>query len=473
MTSKAFRVLALRRLTATLALGLGMVLMASGLATAQSTIVTQADSDKHAGEFVVPINKSQVLRVDVPFADLLVGNPDVADVLALTDRSIYVLGKQLGSTNLTIYGRDKNLLAVIDLVVNFDVEGLKSQLFELMPDEEIEVRAANGSIIMSGLVSGANRMSRALAVAERFAPGAVTNLMSVKGSQQVLLKVRFAEMSKTLEEQLGFSTSVIGDNFALLTGFLDVTAFANVIGNFSIGDYDFTLAMDALEEKGLIKVLAEPNLIALSGDTADFLAGGEFPIPVAQDSDTDNTTITVEFKEFGVSLAFTPTVLDDGLINMIVSPEVSQIDNANAVQTNGFFIPGLIVRRATTTIELRDGQAFAIAGLLQSDFADTISQFPLLGDIPLFGALFRSTEFRQRETELVIIVEPHLVKPSPAGTLATPVDNFVPPSLVDLWLFGRTESPESGGYQPNYLGAEALTIQSAGGIEGSYGHIIK
>ena len=449
-------------------------LIFAGQASAQNTIVTQVDSTKHAGEFVVPLNKSQILRVDVPFADLLVGNPEIADVLALTDRSVYVLGKALGSTNLTIYGRNKNLLAVVDLVVAYDVEGLKQQLFQLMPDEQIEVRAVNGSIALSGVVSGAGTMSRALAVAQQFAPDAVTNLMSVRGSQQVLLKVRFAEMSRQTGIELGLSNSIVsGDSFTFLSGFLDPTAFANVIGDFAIGGTDFQVALDALEQKGLVKVLAEPNLIALSGDTASFLAGGEFPVPIAQDSDSFNSTITVEFKEFGVSLAFTPTVLDDGLINLIVSPEVSQIDPANAVELSGFRIPGLIVRRATTTVELRDGQAFAIAGLLQSDFRDTVTQFPGLADIPVLGALLRSTDFQQSETELVIIIEPHLAKPAPANALVLPTDNFVPPSPIDLWFFGRTESPKSAGYQTNYLDAEVLSVQSAGGISGAYGHIVK
>jgi len=450
-------------------------LAVAGPAAAQTSIVSKIDETKHAGEFVVPVNKSQILRVDVPFADLLVGNPEIADVLALTDRSIYVLGKSVGSTSLTVYGRNKSLLAVMDLVVRPDIEGLKARLFDLMPDERIEVRSVNGSVVLSGLVSSSAALSQALAVADRYAPALVTNLMSVKGSQQVLLKVRFAEMSRSVEKQLGIASSIIGDDFSVLTGFIDPTAFANVTGVFDVGDTTFNLALDALETKGLIKTLAEPNLIALSGDTASFLAGGEFPVPVAQDSgdDTDSTTITVEFKEFGVSLAFTPTVLGDGLINLAVAPEVSSIDPTNAVVVSGFNIPGLRVRRANTTVELRDGQAFAIAGLLQSDFQDTVDQFPVLGDIPILGALLRSSEFQRNETELVIIVEPHLVKPAPAGTLAAPTDNFVPPSEIDLWLFGRVESPDSSGFQPNVFGAEALGVQSAGGIEGDYGHIIK
>jgi pilus assembly protein CpaC len=216
----------------------------------------------------------------------------------------------------------------------------------------------------------------------------------------------------------------------------------------------------------LTKTLAEPNLIALSGDTASFLAGGEFPIEVVQSGDTvgGDATISIEFKEFGVSLAFTPTVLDNGLINLVVTPEVSALDFSVAVRG----VPGLTTRRATTTVELRDGQSFAIAGLLQDDFSDTIDQIPLLGDVPILGALFRSSQFKKNETELVIIVEPHLVKPAPIGSLATPADNFIPPSEPDIWLLGRLEASGSGIPREGGLAA-----QGAGGIGGHYGHIIK
>ncbi len=227
-----------------------------------------------------------------------------------------------------------------------------------------------------------------------------------------------------------------------------------------------------MEEKGVVKTLAEPNLIALSGDTATFLAGGEFPVPVAQDVDGGGTTITIEFKEFGVALSFTPTVLEDGLINLIVQPEVSKIDTANSVTLSGFLIPGLTTRRVTTTVELRDGQSFAIAGLLQNDFQDTVQQFPVLGDVPILGTLLRSTSFQQNESELVIIITPHLVRPAPsATTLATPADQFVPPNEFELFLLGRTEAAESGS--PMRKGAAALTVHGAGGIEGRYGHIIR
>jgi pilus assembly protein CpaC len=299
-------------------------------------------------------------------------------------------------------------------------------------------------------------------------------------------------MSRAVAKNIDFSTALLGNDFALVTGLtgfplstlltggigeggevippLENVAgadrgFASAIGTQSLGsDTSMTVAFDALEAKGLVKTLAEPTLVALSGDTADFLAGGEFPIPV----DQGDNSISVEFKEFGVSLAFTPTVLDDGLINLAISVEESTIDtrpNAPTITLGiGTRTPSLLTRRANTTIELRDGQSFAIAGLLQDDFSDTVEQVPWIGDLPILGTLFRSSSYRRGETELVILATPRLVKPTPAGSLATPTDNFVPPSDIEFFLFGQMEGPESG---IGPLGS------GAGGIDGSYGHIIK
>ena len=464
---------------------------------AQSTVAVELQSGKHGGEFLVPINKSQILRVDVPFTDLLVGNEEIADVLPLTNRTIYVLGKSLGSTSLSIYGRGKRLIAIVDLMVTYDIQGLKSRLFDLFPEEEIEVRGVNDSVILSGTVSSSEKLTQALAVSDRYAPGRVTNLLSVNGSQQVLLAVRFVEVKRTVLKQFGLNTTLLFDSGATvtagaLTGPNATAAVATTIDPntsnialsgdaplgflagalaLSTGNFALTLDLDALEKKGLLKTLAEPNLIALSGDTASFLAGGEFPVPVAQSSDNGQTTITVEFKPFGVSLSFTPTVIGKDLINLVVSPEVSAIDTTTSVIVSGFSIPGLTTRRATTTVELRDGQSFAIAGLIQSDFTDTVNQIPGLGDVPIIGALARSSEFNRQETELVIIVTPYLVKPAPAGALITPADNFVPPSDTDIFMYGRVEA-SAAGVAPAQSG-QILGARSGGGIDGKYGYILK
>lgn len=481
------------------ALALALTFALTTVSWAQAPrIVAEGVDSKHAGEIVVPVNKSQILQVDVPFKEVLVGNPDIADVLPLTDRSIYILGKSLGSTNLTIYGSNKQLIAVADLVISLDVDGLKARLYEILPGETVEVRPANNSVILSGTVSSAIKISRILAIAEQYAPDHVTNLLSVRGSQQVMLEVRFSEVSRSASKALGLNTSIAGNKFRIVTGDSLISSlaatdllppgalgligqspagtFASGLLSFTPGSISLDFLFDALEEKGVVKTLAEPNLIAMSGDTASFLAGGEFPVPVVQSSGggggaTGQSAITVEFKEFGVALSFTPTVLDNGLINLVVSPEVSRLDFANAVFVSGFRIPALTTRRATTTVELRDGQSFAIAGLIQNEFQDSVRQFPILGDLPIIGALLRSSDFQRNESELVIIVTPHLVKPAPAGSLAAPDEKFIPPSDAELFFLGATEA----GQNPllRTLGGDQLSRQGAGGIDGNYGHIVK
>ena len=461
----------------------GIAVGVAGVAAAQPTISTLSDNSSFAGDFEVPVNKSQILKVDRPFKDILVGNPKIADVLPLTNRTLYILGKELGTTSLSIYGANKSLLAIVDLVVTHNVDGLKAKIFELFPDEKIEVRTVNDSIVLSGTVSSSTHLQSVVALAERYAPGKVTNMMSVTGSQQVMLAVRFAEVKRSAFKELGINLNTLvrsgSTTFSLLSGLpvlggLGGGGFLNGGTTLAGTAYkgDFVGFLDALEQKGVVKTLAEPNLIALSGDTASFLAGGEFPIPVAQNTSGGGSTITVEFKEFGVSLAFTPTVLADGLISLDVAPEVSAIDPNASITVNGLVIPGLTSRRAHTTIELRDGQAFAIAGLLQSEFKDNIDQLPFAGDVPVLGALFRSSDYRHDQTELVIIVTPYLVKPVKPSDLRLATDDFTPPSEVDLFLMGR---PESRKAQPGESSKGQTVGRAAGGagLDGNIGYIIK
>jgi len=306
----------------------------------------------------------------------------------------------------------------------------------------------------------------------------------VQGSQQVMLQVKFAEVSRNVVRELGIGhdLAVAGDvGFTLFTSSaLPLAAGAPfATGTLSTGgDVDLTTTFETLEQRGLIRTLAEPNLIALSGDTANFLAGGEFPIPVSQDVGN----VTIEFKQFGVGLGFTPTVIGKDLINLVVAPEVSRIDDTVAVSVapGATPVPGLSTRRAKTTIELRDGQSFAIAGLLQQDYQNAISGLPGLADIPILGLLFRSTGFQRNETELVILVTPHLVKPAQsAAELSAPTDRLVLPSDSDLFLFGRTEAPESGQVPGQNAGADRqpgpgdVLSKGQGGLTGHYGYIVE
>jgi pilus assembly protein CpaC len=459
----------------------------------------------HAGELTVPVNKSQVLRSDRPYARALIGNPEIADVLPLTSSSLYVLGKQAGTTSLTLYDRADRLIAVIDLVVGPDVMSLRRQLSELVPVEGVGARISNDSIVLEGVVPNAIVADRAVQLAETYAPGKVVNLLSIGSSQQVMLEVRFAEVKRSALKQFGLGWFVgdnnlegaIGGNASLTpdpeTG-QGILRLGSIIGSFAIISRtfrafgaDFNVALDALERKGVVTTLAEPTLVALSGETASFLAGGEFPVPVVQNvggsggSGNNAAAFTVEWKPFGVSLAFTPTVLADGVINLLVAPEVSSIDPSASIVINNLTIPGIQTRRAKSVVELRDGESFAIAGLIRKDFQDTIRQVPLLGSIPIIGALFRSTSFQHEETELVIIVTPRLVRPVPAGALKVPTDRVQPPHEAELFINGRTDSgvPPSGLERsfpspavPPALAPGGSSQLEPSGFEKDYGHVL-
>jgi len=332
-------------------------------------------------------------------------------------------------------------------------------LSELVAGGGVGARMANDAIVLEGIVPSGPAADRAMQLAESYAPGKVINMMSVGASQQVMLEVRFSEIKRSALKDLGFGFFVSNDSGSLKAAFGGGAGLAGTTGNPTLGPIidsfgvitktfgafglNFDAALNALERKGAITTLAEPTLVALSGETASFLAGGEFPVPTAQSgsgTDDTSTAITVEWKPFGVSLAFTPTVLADGVINMIVAPEVSSIDPTASVVINNLRIPGLQTRRAKTVVELRDGESFAMAGLLRRDFQDTVRQFPILGSIPIIGTLFRSTNFQRDDTELVIIVTPRLVRPVRAAAMKVPTDRVTPPNEPDLFFLGRTDS---------------------------------
>jgi pilus assembly protein CpaC len=328
--------------------------------------------------------------------------------------------------------------------VAHDVEDLTLRLRKFVPNSRITATAVNGKVLLTGTVPDAPSMSRAMAIAEQVAPNAVTNAMTVRGSQQVLLEVRFIEATRESSRDLGVGWEVFGkgakDGFNFLSTSSALVSnnvpFGVAVGRLLDGGTKADIIIQALEKRGLARRLAEPNLVALSGDTASFLAGGEFPFPVQ----ADNNKITVEFKKFGVGLAFTPTVLGEGQINLKIEPEVSELDPTSTLRTAGLEVPSLSVRRASTTIELRDGQSFAIAGLLHSNHFKNQSQLPWIGEVPVLGTLFRSAAFQRRETDLVIIVTPRLVRPArPDQQLVTPLDRRVASNDVEFFIGGRQE----------------------------------
>ncbi|MDE2383159.1 MAG: type II and III secretion system protein family protein [Alphaproteobacteria bacterium] len=401
---------------------------------------------------------SETYKITAPFSEVVVGDPEVADVNPMTDHTVYVLGKKLGLTNITVFDDQKKLIGVIDVEVTHDLTGLRQALHEALPSSNIKVRSINGRILLEGSVPSAPAAERAMSLAREFAGDdkMVSNSLSVEDNQQVNLEVRFVEVNRLAGKEFGINWNMTsnGNGFAQgtaiqgtggigtpgsgLGGLSAALPFANIVANILDNGISPDLLITALEQKRLARRLAEPNLTALSGESASFHAGGEFPIPVAQ----DNGKVTIEFKEFGVKLNFTPVVLDRGLINLKINPEVSEIDSANSVRLTqgGVLIPGLSVRRASTSVELRDGQSFAIAGLLQAVNAKTVDQVPWLGDVPILGTLFRSSAFQKRESDLVIIVTPRLARPvASLQQLHTPLDYVQSSNEPELFLDGQTE----------------------------------
>jgi pilus assembly protein CpaC len=414
------------------------VMVAPAMPAESSPRLVQLSLGKASVTVKVPISKSETVRTDTSFIDVVVADPEIADVLPLTDRSISVLGKKIGSTRLSVYAEGKQLLGVFDVEVSYDTSQLAAELSRQFPHASFRVSSVNGRILLSGSAPDGVTLDKAVTIAKQFGPE-VINSVKVLQPQQVLLEVRFVEAARSAGRELGINWDVVTSNLDFKTGvgLLGPSApFGVMIGKLLSGGVDAEAIIRSLEERGVARRLAEPNLVALSGDTASFLAGGEFPFPVQ----STNNTITIEFKKFGVGLAFTPTVSAGGVINLKIEPEVSQIDPTNAVRVGGVEIPSLIVRRANTTIELRDGQSFAVAGLLQSINEVNQSQLPWIGNIPILGALFRSAAYQKKETDLVIIVTPRLVRPMRPGDLVrTPLDNTQPPNDVDFFLHGGAE----------------------------------
>jgi pilus assembly protein CpaC len=407
----------------------------------------------------------------------------VADTVVLSPKQIYRTGKAIGVTTLTLWKENGELFSAFDVRVSPDLSELREQLHKILPDEpDILVTAAHDHITLSGTISNLVRQSRALEVAEPYAPKKVVNLLQVGGAQQVMLEVRVAEMDRNLIRQLGVNMAGVGqgnnfgvtalNNITQLTGSGTplgqlVSGAVNALVRFQTGDITWTGFIDALKQEDAIKVLAKPTLVAVSGQEAQFLSGGEFPFPIPQAFGV----ITIQYKKFGVGLSFTPTVLTNNRISMAVSPEVSELDFSNSLQIQGFNVPTIATRRATTVVELADGQSFAIAGLLRDNMRETVAKFPVLGDIPVLGALFRSSRYTKNQTELVIIVTPHYVKPMDVAQLPLPTDTFVEPNDWEFYLMGWTDGLgyASRAKQDGRLAETAVS----GRLDGNFGHMVQ
>jgi len=355
----------------------------------------------------VPKDKSAAFKLEGPVGELVVAQPNIAEIVAKTDRSFYIRGKANGMTNVLVFDPAHNLVDVIDVRVGPDAHALEEDLALSLPGETIRVSHLADGFHLSGDVSTSAVASRAVALAERHAPKAISSAITVRETEQVILEVRIIEASRTALQDFGIDLSVAGTDFAFSsgTGLLGNTpAMATAGVSQTLGNTTIDLTLRALEEKGVLRTLARPNLVAVSGEEAKFLAGGEFPFPIPVGPDE----VAIQFRPFGVTLTFTPHILPNGLIRIKAEPEVSQLDSRNALRINGFDVPSLSVRRASTTVELHDGKSFAIAGLFQEDYVNAVRQVPGLGNVPVLGSLFKSARWRRQETELLIVVTPRL-----------------------------------------------------------------
>jgi pilus assembly protein CpaC len=421
--------------------------MASAPAQAREIELT---ADRSSATVKISIGKSEGVRTEGSFAEVIVSDPDVADAIPLTDRSLSILGKKIGNARVSVYGEGKKLVGVFDVEVSYDTSRLGAELAQRFPQARFRVSSVNGRIMLAGTAPDGMTVDKAMTIAKQFGAD-VINTVKVNSPQQVMLEVRFVEASRSAGRELGVNWQavqtnllsggagvggVVGTGAGLISG---AAPFGTVVGRMLGNGVQADQLLQALEERGVVRRLAEPNLTTMSGETASFLAGGEFPIPVA----SNLGTVTIEFKKYGVGLAFTPTVLGDGQINLKIEPEVSQIDPTTTITIGAITIPSLIVRRANTTVELRDGQSFAIAGLLQSINTQDQKQLPWLADVPVLGALARSASYQKKETDLVIIVTPRLVRPArPGDMLRTPLDGSRPANDPEFFLLGQAEITE-------------------------------
>lgn len=454
--------------------------------------VQAAPADAADNELIVPIHRSELVSLPSEISEVIVANPDVADVYVHGTNKVSVIGKQLGVTSLRVLNKNHDVMRTMNVRVSFDLPGIRQTLHQLFPYEDISVQPVNNNLALTGMVSNAAVASKAVRVVNEFlipvevnprprgsgfaltnsiAEGndvGVINMLKVTSGQQVLLRIRVGEMQRTALKQLGVNWRVLNDgNFGVSTGLLSQAAtgfplrsdsFGGIFGTINTGGATISALLDALERNNLFKLLAEPNLVAMSGEEAEFLAGGEFPIPIqAQDQQ-----ISIQFKEFGVSVKFLPKVLSDSRIRVSVAPEISELTDIGAVTIGGIEVPALSTRRAKTTVELAPGESFMIAGLLRDQSDTTINQLPGLGELPVLGALFRSTEFLHNETELVIAVTPYLVDPLTGDEVRLPTDGFRQPSMMEQFFYGALSAVDE----------ESIRASQTPSLEGPIGFMV-
>ena len=479
----------------------------------KSPVLARTDN----GSIQVALHKSGIVPLLQKAKQVSVGNPEIADILIFQSRQLYVVGKSPGTTNVVVWNRRNQVFDSFNIEVTHDLEALKYKLYQLLPNEKIQVHSSQQKLVLSGEVSNVTKMSAALELASSFAQNCnasesaganscIINLMQVGGAQQVMLQIKVAEISRSVLKRLGSDTNILNigntgqggvisggaslpnalNADGLETPSLGSLSEGQLIGpaiqkiqpsvpginttgmlfSFLAGDFILQSVIEASRQKGLAKILAEPVLTTMTGQEAEFLSGGEFPIPVAQDLGQ----VTIEFKEFGVGVKFLPVVLDSGRINLKLNISVTELSSDVPIlldvagSSSSFSIPSLTKRSTMSTVELGNGQTIGIAGLISDNVRESVDKYPGLGDVPMLGSLFRSQEFRSGQTELVIFVTPHLAKPISPGRVVLPTDSFVPPSDTDFFLRGRMEAPISN--------LNEKQKNTHGGLLGDFGHVL-
>jgi len=466
---------------------------ALSLAALAAASVIGSDSIAAGGSaFYVPIGRSELLTTSVPMGEVIVADPAIADIYVHGKNKVSVIGKLVGSTTVRVFDPKGRMLRSANVVVTYDLPSIRKALRDFLPYERIGVNMVNTRVALTGDVSSAEAARTAVELAEQYvgpntaeargdrpvrnpesAKSPVINLMRITAGQQVMLRIRVGEIQRSALKELGVGMRAMksgSQSFLIGTGpAKSVTSDGDgVLSADTFGQYDFSgdgflnsginkmwgnvglgVQLEALETKGLFKVLAEPNLVALSGEQAEFLAGGEFPIPVPQDQDT----ITIEYKPFGVAVKFTPIVLSENRLRIQVQPEVSEVANERAIQVQGFTVPSFNTRRASTTVELAPGESFMIAGLIKDSLVSQIDQLPGAAEIPILSSLFRSTSFQRNETELILAVTPYIVDPLKSGDVKLPTDDFRPASFMETIFFGAIAArPGIGEEKPSLEG---------------------
>lgn len=420
----------------------------------------------------VAVNRSEIITLDEPMKEVMVADPVTADVVVHGTQKVSIIGRRLGRTSVRVLGENSKILRDIDVQVGFDLADLRRILKNYFPDESIAVETVSNNIALSGIVSSVEVAEKAVRIAKEYVKEArglsatgnattteeessgVINLMQIRSGQQVMLRVRVGEIQRSALKRLGASLGIATDRGGSTTVFEqgNQTMFFAEGGDFdadpiferfaensffgtlwSAGSVQVRAALDALERDGMFRILAEPNLVAISGERAEFLAGGEFPIPVVQGNEGQ---ISVTFRQFGVAVQFLPIVLSEDRIRLQVQPEVSELSEAGSISVSGFNIPALSSRRARTTIELSPGETLMIAGLIRDQTNTTVNETPGLSEVPILSSLFRNTSLQRTETELVIVVTPYLVDPVTGTDVKLPTDNFQPPSVMDMFFYG-------------------------------------